>query len=98
MPKILNKRFDTIPADAVYVGRPSEWGNPYSHLDKTIAEYKVNTREEAIACFERDLLLDIQKDPSILFRLKKQLAGKDLVCWCSPHSCHAEVLMKLAND
>ena len=29
MPKVLNKRTDTIPPDAVYVGRPSKWGNPF---------------------------------------------------------------------
>ena len=28
MPKVLNKKTDKIPPDAVYVGRPSKWGNP----------------------------------------------------------------------
>ncbi len=28
-PRVLNKRTDTIPPSAVYVGRPSKWGNPY---------------------------------------------------------------------
>ena len=25
----------------VYIGRPTKWGNPYSHKDNTIAKYKV---------------------------------------------------------
>ena len=25
------------------------------------------------------------------------LRGKDLVCWCAPEACHADVLLKLAN-
>jgi hypothetical protein len=32
----------------IYIGRPSKWGNPYSHLSGTLAEYKVSSREEAI--------------------------------------------------
>jgi len=32
----------------VYIGRPSKWGNPYSHLENTLADFQVNTREEAI--------------------------------------------------
>ena len=28
--KVLNKRTDEIPDDAVYVGRPSKWGNDMS--------------------------------------------------------------------
>ena len=29
MPKVLNKKTDEIPADAVYCGRGSPYGNPY---------------------------------------------------------------------
>lgn len=29
MPKVLNKHKDKIPPNAVYVGRPSQWGNPF---------------------------------------------------------------------
>jgi hypothetical protein len=28
-PKILNINIDNIPDDAVYIGRPSKWGNPF---------------------------------------------------------------------
>ena len=32
----------------VFIGRPSKWGNPYSHLRNTRAQFRVRTREEAI--------------------------------------------------
>jgi Domain of unknown function (DUF4326) len=27
-----------------------------------------------------------------------ELRGKDLICWCAPLACHAEVLRDLANS
>ena len=46
MPKVYNKRRpNEIPEGAVYVGRPSRWGNPY----KTS---KTKTREQAIREFQ----------------------------------------------
>lgn len=33
----------------VYIGRPSKWGNPFSHKAGTLAQYRVASREEAIA-------------------------------------------------
>jgi len=26
-----------------------------------------------------------------------ELRGKDLVCWCAPKPCHADILLELAN-
>ena len=42
---VVNKRFDAYD---VYIGRPSQWGNPFSHREGTLAKYKVATREEAM--------------------------------------------------
>ena len=28
----------------IYIGRGSPWGNPYSHLKKSAAEFRVDTR------------------------------------------------------
>ena len=33
MSKVLNKRTDVIPPDAVYVGRPTKWGKPFKVND-----------------------------------------------------------------
>lgn len=97
-PKVLNKRWSPILPDSVYVGRPSRWGNPFSHLDKgTHAQYKVKTREDAVRSFELYLTKLIEKNPDLLYQLRKELGGKNLVCWCAPAKCHADVLLKFAN-
>lgn len=97
-PKVLNKRWGPPPPNSVYVGRPSKWGNPFSHLAKdTLARFKVETREDAVLAFERYLTKMIEKDPTLLLRIRSELGGKNLVCWCAPAKCHAEVLLKFAN-
>ncbi|MGK7635302.1 DUF4326 domain-containing protein, partial [Salmonella enterica] len=40
----------------VYIGRPSKWGNPYSHKEDTLAEFKVKNRAEALEKYEKYLL------------------------------------------
>ena len=87
MPQVWNKRDPSCPKDAVYVGRPSKWGNPYrigAHC----------TREQSIRQYEEYLASAIQlQGHSFLAELR----GKDLVCWCAPLPCHADVLLEVAN-
>lgn len=97
MPQVFNKHHGNAPPSAVYVGRPSEWGNPFSHLDGTSAEWRVADREEAIARYRDWLMARLNAEPALRRRLVSELAGKDLVCWCAPKACHADVLAELAN-
>lgn len=78
----------------VYIGRPSIWGNPYTHIaDKTTkAQFVVATREEAVAKYREY----IESRPELLLRLV-ELKGKVLGCWCSPLSCHGDVLVELVQ-
>jgi len=76
----------------IYIGRGSKWGNPYSHKEGTKAEFVVNSRKEAIEKYEEYLLNNERLMSSI-----DELKGKVLGCWCSPKSCHGEVLAKYAN-
>ncbi len=76
----------------VYCGRPSFWGNPYSHKEETLAEFKVASRKEAIAKFEQHLL----NNPEMMSRLH-ELKFKTLGCWCKPKSCHCDVLKKYVD-
>lgn len=79
----------------VYIGRPGPWGNPFSHNPKSIAEIKVETREEAIIKFESWLL----SQPELVKKVKSELKGKVLGCWCRPwHACHGDVLARIANE
>lgn len=87
MPRVYNKRHGDAPANAIYVGRPTKWGNPY-------VIGKDGTREVVIDKY-RALLLSMP--PHALTLALAPLRGKDLVCWCSPDVCHADVLMELAN-
>ena len=76
----------------VYIGRPSIWGNPFSHKEGTQAKFKVATREEAVKSYRQWLL----NNPSLMAKLP-QLKGKVLGCWCHPQKCHGDVLLELAN-
>jgi hypothetical protein len=93
MPSIYNKKY-YYPENAVYIGRPSIWGNPFSHLNGTLAEFRVNSREEAIAAYR----LYLMYNPDLVAKAKKELRGKDLVCWCSPSACHGDILIEIANE
>ena len=84
MPRVINKRV-AFPADAVYIGRPSKWGNPF-------VIGKDGTREEVIAKYEQLLLSRSDLQASL-----HELQGKDLVCWCAPLPCHGDILLKHAN-
>jgi hypothetical protein len=83
--------FKKQPYD-VYIGRPSKWGNPFSHKEGTLAEFRVRDRKEAIQKFEQYLLQNEELMSQI-----HELEGKVLGCWCKPQSCHGDVLAKYAN-
>jgi hypothetical protein len=77
------------PAGAVYVGRGSRWGNPF---------VVVPGRTPAQAAAEyRAALLEGRLQNSAA-RVRRELAGRDLMCWCPEGSpCHADVLLDIAN-
>ena len=85
---MLNKKVDNIPLDAVYVGRPSKWGNPF-------VIGRDGTREEVIAKYV-EYLMETEHTTGLLLDIG-ELRGKDLVCFCAPLPCHADVLLGLAN-
>jgi hypothetical protein len=78
-----------MPADAVYVGRPSRWGNPFIVGDAP-GQY---TRESSLALF-RIYATNARRSPDWL----EPLRGRDLACWCPlDQPCHADILLELAN-
>lgn len=86
MPQVLNRKHDGVPSGAVYVGRPTQWGNPFR-----IGVH--GNRAEVIRKYE----VYLRSRPDLLAQLT-DLRGRDLVCWCAPAPCHADVLLKLANE
>ena len=83
MPKLYNKKHDAIPPDAVYIGRGSKYGNPFS-----IGEH--GTRDDVCDRFEQEVLPQLDVEP---------LRDKDLVCFCTPERCHGNsIINKLYGD
>ncbi len=77
-----------MPADAVYVGRPTRWGNPVP-VGPGVG------RAEAV----RRYRVLLGADPGLRARARAELAGRDLVCWCPlDQPCHADVLLAAANE
>jgi nucleoside 2-deoxyribosyltransferase len=86
-----------LPKDAIYVGRAyskgkyqlqgTPYGNPYrvgpdGQLDEVLSKYETWARNKLAA------------NPKWL----DPLVGKDLVDWCEPGKCHADVLKKLVKE
>lgn len=99
----------STPPGAVYVGRPTIWGNPFA------GRQRINHKRSVIfyrAWLNGDLsphvlaragfgLHEIDSLARLRSRVLAQLpmlAGRDLQCWCPLTSnwCHAEVLLELA--
>ena len=81
----------------VFIGRPSKFGNPYSHLPNSAAPWPVETREDAIRLYEEW----IRSQPELMAAAKKELKGKVLGCpglGCPYLGCHGDVLLKIANE
>jgi len=78
----------------IYIGRPSKWGNPFTHIadKKTLAKYIVNNRDEAINAYEEWIT---EGDGRHLLADLHELKDKTLGCWCKPKRCHGDILVKL---
>lgn len=88
MPQVLNARRvgKNSTATRIYVGRPSRWGNRF-------VIGRDGSREDVI----RKYCEWLAEQPDLLSTIA-ELRGKDLVCWCSPEPCHADILLELANN
>lgn len=85
-PTVLNARKTGrhVPG-AVYIGRPSAWGNPFEIG-------KDGDREEVI----RKYIDWLHDNPDFVAQARTELAGRTLLCWCDPLPCHGHVLRDIA--
>jgi hypothetical protein len=90
-----------MPAGAVYVGRPTRWGNPWT-IGK-IGPYNRSPVDPvgAVGLFS-DMLTDHALRAAVGYPsddvIRRYLAGRDLACWCPlDQPCHADVLLEIAN-
>jgi hypothetical protein len=85
-----------MPENAIYVGRPTQWGNPYqvgSEMRDIFDPRRTARMTVGDALhFYRGYVRD--QGPQWLNALR----GRDLACWCPlDQPCHADVLLELAN-
>ena len=81
-----NKYHGTAPPGAVYIGRGSPYGNPYViGLD--------GSRNEVCDKY----IAYLHSNFALTALVKKELRGKDLVCFCAPRRCHGDHLLSIAN-
>lgn len=86
VPQVLNvHKHGRHPPGAVYIGRPSVWGNPFSIGPD-------GDRAMVLATY----IGWLHDTPDFVDRARRELAGKDLLCWCAPASCHGDILRDLA--
>jgi hypothetical protein len=84
-----------MPANAVYVGRPTRWGNPFA-VDSLRGILSVT---RAVEAFE-SMLRESERDQyPVDADIREGLRGKDLACWCRlDQRCHADTLLEIANS
>lgn len=96
------------PEGAVSVVRGTDWGNPfkvgdhqalvvqYSHPRQEGTTILVATPALAVALYREWLAQHY--GPGIYEQIRRELGGKDLMCYCAPDApCHADVLLAIAN-
>lgn len=99
-----------MPPGSVYVGRPTRWGNPiriipvhksgpFDLVRDGVGFVGQHTgletaRRSATERFRDLVAFGLAASPT---EIRRELAGKDLACWCSLESpCHADVLLAIA--
>ena len=86
-PRIFNLRAKPVPSSAIRVDRGTDWGNPFVMRND-------QDRDRVCDLFMRYAEFRLTIDPTWLDPLK----GKDLACWCVPLRCHAQTLLRMANE
>lgn len=75
-----------MPPNTVSVTRPGKWGNPYRAT-------KARTPQQCVNLFEQTMSVMLKQDAM------EYLKGKNLACFCPlDQPCHADVLLKIANQ
>ncbi|HVN82275.1 MAG TPA: DUF4326 domain-containing protein [Terriglobia bacterium] len=107
-----------MPEGAIYVGRPTKFGNPFWHAQRFCGvEVSLRMFEEAVSgIWDPSKFKDVADGPFYVAcrdfsefmkrfpdgpqeAIKRLLRGKDLMCWCRlDRPCHADILLKIANE
>lgn len=86
------------PDGAIYVGRPSQWGNPFTIDQETPAALAVRLFYRAVKARDRGEAFQGRSGLPTSALIRRELRGKDLLCWCPVEApCHADILLDIAN-
>jgi hypothetical protein len=88
VPKVVSLRSLVIGA-SIRVDRGSDWGNPF-----VISNHTEQERNRVCDLYEQYAIWRLSVDPKWLLPLR----GQNLACWCAPKRCHADTLLRLANE
>jgi Domain of unknown function (DUF4326) len=88
--RVLNKK--QVGDRGEYVGRPSPLGNPFklegeADREAVSERFEVWLRQQ-IEIKDRHVCSELNR----LYRLARDRSELDLVCWCAPRRCHADVI------
>lgn len=84
--RVFNISDENRPSDCVYIGRGSQFGNPFVRgVD--------GTRKEVIEKY----IQYVEENQELKEQIIKLLKGKNLVCFCKPKPCHGDYLIKICN-
>lgn len=86
-----------LPEGAIYVGRPTKWGNPFRTHPHALRSQAIDPAI-LLRCYIEWLSGD-EEGIEIRYQAKEELRGKDLACWCPLdfRYCHADILLEVAN-
>ena len=90
-----------MPEGAVYVGRPTKWGNPFAIGPDGSRENCVGSYKRLMEARASDFNRAGRKHGPAGYphEAVQELRGKDLACWCRlDQPCHADVLLEIANS
>lgn len=71
--------------EAVYIGRPSIFGNPFPVQES-------GGRDACLGAYVEHL----KENPEIVDKARRELQNRDLICWCAPQACHGDILLRIA--
>lgn len=99
--QVVNRHTYDGPRDQsyLYIGRGTPLGNNWSHVAGTTAQFKVETRLDAIAEYRRWLWIQIQAARGPAFEALQEIKDRvtngekiNLACSCHPQPCHGDVV------
>ena len=87
---------------AIYVGRPTKWGNPW-HIGPDLTPFMAAWLYGE--CLAGRRAWPFSEPMPTKAEIRAELKGHDLMCWCpvkdprygSRVCCHADALLKIAN-